>query len=135
MGVRRPGVDPRIARTIVEPQVGSRVPQTRVWRVGLLTLLPSRNSENFSTDLSNSTLLQTLSLRQLEPHCVNPATSIRITNKLSLTRINYRATLSFDSSRSFSIEFQRPAATRAAQRFRPLLCSSSPSLCFPGTPC
>ena len=30
-------------------------------------------------------LPQTLSLPQLEPHCVNPATSIRITNKLSLT--------------------------------------------------
>jgi hypothetical protein len=43
-------------------------------------------------------LPQTLSLGQLEPHCVNPATSIRITNKLSLTAINYRATVSFDSS-------------------------------------
>jgi hypothetical protein len=43
-------------------------------------------------------LPQTLSLRQLVPHCVNPATIIRITNKLSLTRINYRATLCFDSS-------------------------------------
>jgi hypothetical protein len=32
-------------------------------------------------------LPQTLSLGQLEPHCVNPATSIRITNKLSLTVI------------------------------------------------
>jgi len=31
--------------------------------------------------------------RQLEPHCVNPATPIRITNKLSLTTINYRATM------------------------------------------
>ncbi len=43
-------------------------------------------------------LPQTLPPGQLEPHCVNPATSIRITNKLSLTRINYRATLSFVSS-------------------------------------
>src|ERR1700682_5155908 len=37
-----------------------------------------------STILSNPTPPQTLSLGQLKPHCVNPATSIRITNKLSL---------------------------------------------------
>src|SRR5882724_472612 len=41
-------------------------------------------------------LPQTLSLGPLEPHCVNPATSIRITNKLSLTSIYYRATLPFE---------------------------------------
>src|ERR1700682_1950560 len=40
-----------------------------------------------STILSNPTPPQTLSLGQLKPHCVNPATSIRITNKLSLTVI------------------------------------------------
>jgi hypothetical protein len=47
-------------------------------------------------------LPQTLFFLQLGPHCVNPATSIRITNKLSLTRINYRATVPFDSSRPSS---------------------------------
>jgi hypothetical protein len=47
-------------------------------------------------------LPQTLSLSQLEPHCVNPATSIRITNKLSLKTINYRATLSLDNSSPYS---------------------------------
>src|SRR6266446_1988949 len=57
---------------------------------------------NFSTALSNGLLPQTLSLGQLVPHCVSAATIIRITNKLSLTRINYRATLSFDSSRPSS---------------------------------
>src|SRR4029077_13251149 len=40
-----------------------------------------------STILSNAALPQTLSHPQLEPHRVNPATSIRITNKLSLTSI------------------------------------------------
>jgi len=43
-------------------------------------------------------LPQTLSLGQLEPHCVNLAISVRITNKLSLTTINYSATMPFDSS-------------------------------------
>jgi hypothetical protein len=51
---------------------------------------------HFSTILSNATLPQTLSLPQLEPRCVSPATSIRITNKLSLTGINYRDTISFE---------------------------------------
>ncbi len=41
-------------------------------------------------------LPQTLSLSQLEPHCVNPATSIRITNKLSLTSVYYRGTIPFE---------------------------------------
>jgi len=70
----------------------------RLRRLGLLTFLTSRNAENFSTALSNAPLPQTLSVGQLEPRCVRPATSIRITNKLSLTRINHRATLSLDSS-------------------------------------
>ena len=43
-------------------------------------------------------LPQTHSLRQLAPHCVNPATSIRIANKLFLKSINLRATIVFDSS-------------------------------------
>src|SRR5260370_39474341 len=59
---------------------------------------------------------QTLSLGQLEPHCVNPATSIRITNKLSLTGINSRATILFDSS--------SPSSTRLP----PPPCGTSPAL-------
>ena len=55
-----------------------------------------------STILSNPTPPQTLSLGQLQPHCVNPATSIRITNKLSLTSINYSAIIPFDSSSPYS---------------------------------
>src|SRR5258708_20083372 len=51
---------------------------------------------------------QTLSLRQLEPHCVNPATSIRITNKLSLKTINHRATILFDSSSPSSTRLPPP---------------------------
>src|SRR6266568_8830065 len=70
-------------------------------------------------------LPQTLSLPQLARHCVNPATSIRITNKLSLTSINYRATLSFDSSRPSSPPSRRPAATPAACFFFGL-----PGCCF-----
>jgi hypothetical protein len=59
-------------------------------------------------------LPQTLSLSQLEPHCVNPATSIRITNKLSLTTINPLATILFDSSSSSSTPIRRPAAALRA---------------------
>jgi hypothetical protein len=41
-------------------------------------------------------LPQALSLRQLEPHCVNPATSIRIANKLGLTGSNLCDTMFFE---------------------------------------
>src|SRR5216684_7457460 len=68
-------------------------------------------------------LPQTLSLRQLEPHCVNPATSIRITNKLSLKTINHRATILFDSSSPSSTRLPRPRAA-----LRPLLFGSPRSL-------
>jgi hypothetical protein len=67
---------------------------------------------NFSTDFHNSFESRppaNPSLRQLEPHCVNPATTIRIANKLSLTSINSRATMVFDSSSPFSPPLRRPA--------------------------
>src|SRR5260370_22831556 len=60
-------------------------------------------------------LPQTLSLLQLVPHCVNPATPIPIANKLSLKSINFRATIVFDSSSPFSPLFQRPPALHSAQ--------------------
>jgi len=41
-------------------------------------------------------LPQTLSLHQLEPCCVKQPTSIRITNKLSLKSVYYRATIPFE---------------------------------------
>src|SRR5207245_9477648 len=65
----------------------------------LHTLRPARNFRlfhRFPLFLRIPPLPQTLSLRQLEPHCVNPATSIRITNTLSLTSINYRAIIVFE---------------------------------------
>src|SRR5260370_36890363 len=75
---------------------------------------------------------QILSLYQLEPHCVNPATSIRITNKLSLTAINHRATIPFDSSSPLSPPSRRPATFRAAispRSFRYILASLSVPIC------
>ena len=57
-----------------------------------------------------SPLPQTLSPGRLGPHCVNPATSIRITNKLSLTIINYRATLPCDSSSPSSTSLRSSAS-------------------------
>jgi hypothetical protein len=59
-------------------------------------------------------LQETLSLRQLEPHCVNPATSIRIANKLHLTGINSYTTIAFDSSSPFSPSPRRPTALRSS---------------------
>src|SRR5260370_2236500 len=51
---------------------------------------------HFSTVLSNPTPPASPFLPPLEPHCVIPATSIRITNKLSLTSIYHCTTLSFE---------------------------------------
>jgi len=80
-------------------------------------------------------LPQTLSLRQVVPHCVNPATPIRITNKLSLTALNPRAIILFDSSSSSSTADRRPVTLRAQSNLTFLYslspapaCSACPAL-------
>src|SRR5207245_11275998 len=70
-------------------------------------------------------LPQTLSLLQLVPHCVNPATSIRITNKLFLTIIYYCTTLSFERrapTRPSRTHAPRAIPTPSPLRFFPSLC-------------
>jgi len=72
-------------------------------------------------------LPQTLSLRQLEPHCVNPATTIRITNKLSLKKYYYRATIFF--------ELDDPSSPLQCGRKPPLFLVPGPATFFSESLC